>query len=81
MRYHTKNGIHTVRKKDLAVFLQDRLDQIPVMPELQLEFDFGEGFNFWWYEDDVLHPNDSNLEELLPADDYHESDFDDDIPF
>lgn len=77
MRYHTRNGIHTVRKKDLGAFLQNRLDAMPVVPPLQLELYFGEGFNFWWYEGDVLHPNDSDF----GIDDYNASDFDDDIPF
>lgn len=83
MRYHTKNGIHTVRRKDLAAFLQKRLDALQeshnTLP-YQMEFYF-EGLNWWWYDDEGhLHPNDSDYS-WHSEPEFNYSDYDDDVPF
>jgi hypothetical protein len=79
MKYHTKHGIIRVPVKKLDAFLQRKLDRLPRVPVLQMELDFGEGFNFWWYDDEGhLNPktpswHDNNQEDV--------EDYDDDIPF
>ncbi len=81
MRYRTRYG-RRIAVKDVKAYLERRIAGMYRVPALQLELDFGEGFNFWWYDDeDVLHPNDSDFLELIDED-YEPWDPDyDDIPF
>lgn len=55
--------ISVVRCQNVKEFLEWQLEQMPRVPALQMEFDFGPGFNWWCYDDDeILHPNDRDYE-------------------
>lgn len=72
--------IDVVRYEDMETYLRKRLDRMPMIPrEVQLEFYFGEEFNWWWYDKDgSLHPK-PEPEPEFP--DYEDDIWDDDIPF
>lgn len=74
--------IDVVRFECLSEHLERRIEvMLPQVPVLQMELDFGEGFNFWWYDDDgQLHPNDSDSPSFPNYSDYDDN-WDDDIPF
>lgn len=82
MRYRTRCG-HFIALRDLEAYLESLLAAMYRIPPLQLELDYGEGFNFWWYDDEVLHPNDSDFpEQNIIDEDYDPWNPDyDDIPF
>lgn len=46
--------IQVLRHSEVGPYLTRRLASMPRVPVQQLEFDFGEGFDDWCYEDDVL---------------------------
>lgn len=70
--------IDVVRFEDMEWFLNRKIDNMPKVPSQQMELDFGERFNFWWYDDEgkLCPRNDLDTE----LDFVNDSDFDD-IPF
>lgn len=80
-RYMIQKGIpaetiSVVRQQHILEFLGWQLEKMPRVPPQQFEFDFGPEFSFWWYdEDEVLHPNDTDY----PSE--PKLDYDNDIPF
>lgn len=84
MRWRTKHGsVYTMKVRnaeDFARFLQAMIDAMPKVPPLQMEFDFGEGLNWWWYDcAGALHPNDTDYPSETDED--YEPHFDEDMPF
>jgi len=75
--------IDVIRIADVEEFLTQKLDRffsLHEVPPLQMVFDFGEDFNWWWYDDaGHLHPNESDYGPDLEIED--EDFLDDDYPF
>lgn len=81
MKWLSKYGIADVRVKSFPDFLQQKLESMPRIPPLQMEFFFGADFAWWWYDEEgKLHPNDDDFPEPLEVESDWYDEWDD-IPF